>query len=400
MKRVKVITITFAFMLVLFAASIQNVAAASRSDSLSSYINSRYNVAQGGYGPESDNVVRVDATYGAILALNELGSLVIRPPPVNLTKALESLINRQWKTNAPLNDLDKMRFGGFSEYILGPVTIKMTYYGIILLDLLKAQSDYPGINAKDIDTEGVMVFVNKTQSNDGGFSSTPGVNPDIISTFQALFIIDFMDTYDPELNAWDWLRNETATIEWINNCKEGIAYKLNPNSELPSVTSTASAIMALDLLPSISTIPNLQDATEWILARQVEVSEEAQFSGGFEEGVGTSDPNFISTYYAIKALDRTGGIMSVNSSAAINFILNSQVEGGSWGFMPGAGSGNLVYSGQACELLNILGNAASILSSSIDPFTTGGIVLDWRVFLIIGILVVALVVAVVALRLD
>ncbi|TFG32419.1 hypothetical protein EU527_10080 [Candidatus Thorarchaeota archaeon] len=399
MKRVKVVTIAFAFMIVLLAASTQQVAAASRSDSLRSYINSRYDVQRGGYSPPSDSVVRIDTTYGAILALNELGSLDSRPPPVNITKVLDALIARQWKSNQS-TDLDRARFGGFSEYLLGPVTIKMTFMGIILLNMLKAQSDYPGINVKDIDTEAIMVFVNKTQTSDGGFSSVPQSNADIISTFQALFIIDYLDEYDQDLNPWNWLWNETATLEWINSCKEGDAYKLHPNSDLPSVTATASAIMALDLLPSISTVPGLQTATEWVLARQVESSDDPDFLGGFEEGVGTNDPNFISTYYALKVLDHTGGIVSVNSSAAINFILNCQVEGGAWGFIPGASSGNLVYAGQACELLNMLGNAASILSSSVDPYAPGGIVLDWRIFVIIGVLVVALVVAVIAVRMD
>ena len=59
-----------------------------------------------------------------------------------------------------------------------------------------------------------------------------------------------------------------------------------------------------------------------------------------------------------------------------------------------------MYAGQACELLNILGDASSILSSSVDPYSPGGIVLDWRVFVVIGIVVVALIVAIVAVRMD
>lgn len=399
MKRTKVVIIAFAFMIVLLSASTQQVAAASRSESLRSYINSRYDAVRGGYSPPSDNVVRVDATYGAVLALNEIGSLSTKPPPINITKALDALIARQWKSNQA-NDLDRARYGGFSEYLLGPVTMKMTYMGIILLDLLKAQSDYPGINVKDVDTEAIMIYVNKTQTNSGGFSSIPNTSPDIISTYQALYIIDFLDEYDQDLNAWDWLWNETATTEWIDSCKEGDAYKLHPNSNLPSVMSTASAIMALDLLPSMSTIPGLQVAISWILARQISTYDDPYFIGGFEEGVGTEDPNFVSTYYALKALDKTGGIISVNSSAAINFILNCQVKGGAWGFIPGDTSGNLVYTGEACELLNMLGSASSILSLSIDPYVTGAIVIDWRVVVIIGIIVVALIVAIVAVRMD
>lgn len=400
MKRVKVITIAFAFMVVLLAASTQNVAAASRSDSLRSYINSRYDVERGGYSPPSDDVVRVDSTYGAILAFNELGTLDNRPPPVNLTKVLNSLVIRQWTSNVTGDELDIARFGGFSEYLIGPVTMRMTFLGILLLDLLKDESDYPGINSLDIDTEGIIVYVNKTQSIDGGFSSVPDANPDIISTYQALYIIDFLSGYDTSLDAWNWLWNETTTLDWINSCRDGDGYKLNPNSDMPSVTATASALMALDLLPSVSTIPDRQVTTDWILERQLLTSDASDFIGGFEEGVDTGDANFVSTYFAIKALSRTGGIASVNTSAAIDFILNCQVEDGSWASIPGTTTGNLVYAGQACELLNILGDASSILSSSVDPYSPGGIVLDWRVFVVIGIVVVALIVAIVAVRMD
>ena len=399
MKRVKVVTIAFAFMLVLLAASTQNVAAASRSDSLRTYINSRYDAERGGYSPPSDDVVRVDATYGAILALNELGSLYNRPPPINLTKALDVLVDRQWTSNDQ-NDLDKARYGGFSEYLLGPVTMKMTYMGIILLALLKEQGDYPGIDQLDINAEAVLVYVNKTQSDLGGFSSVPEENPDIISTYEALFIIDMLNTYDSELNAWTWLRNETATINWIRDCKSGDAYKLSPEDDMPTVTASASAVMALSLLPSITTVPDVQATLNWIIARQILQADDPDFSGGFEEGEGTADPNFVSTYYALRVLDANDAISSVNSSIAIDFILNCQVKDGSWGFIPGDSNGNLVYAGQACELLNILGNVVNILGSSPNPFVSSEFFIDWRTVVIIGILAAAFIIAIVALRID
>ncbi len=398
MKRTKVITIAFAFMLVLLAASTQNVSASSRSDTLRAYINGRYDVERGGYSPPSDDVVRVDATYGAILALNELGILDNKPPPINITKALDALIDRQWTSNEG-DDLDDARYGGFSEYLLGPVTMKMTYMGIILLDILK-DSDYPGITDIDIDTEGIIIYVNKTQSDMGGFSSTPDSDPDMMSTFQALFIINMLDLYDSSLDAWSWLRNETATIEWINDCKVGDAYKISPDDDMPSVSASASAVMALNLLPSITTVSGIQATMNWILERQIIQADDSTFSGGFEEGEETGDPNFYSTYYALKALDQFDRISSVNSSAVIDFILSCQVEDGSWGFIPGATSGNLVYAGQSCELLNILGNAANILASSADPNTPTGFIFDWRLFLLVGIIVASAIMAIVALRTD
>jgi len=375
MKRVKVITIAFAFMLVLVAASAQPVAAASRSDSLFSYINGRYDGVRGGYSPPIDGVVRVDATYGAILALDELGSLDTRPPPINLTKALDALISRQWILNDLDDEMDQERYGGFSEYLLGPVTM--------------------------INKSSLLSFINRTQTVSGGFSSLAGNhNPDIVSTYEALSIIEFLSTYDPSLNAWDILANESLTLEWINDCRIDDGFKLNPNSVTIGVTPTAAGIMALGLLPSVGIVPGLQDASNWILARQIIDAYDDDFSGGFEEGFTTGDPNFQSTYYALNLLYYTSSLISVNESMVIDFILNCQVEDGSWGYIPGASLGNLVYAGQACELLNLFGNAATILAGSVDPYLDSGIILDWRYIVIVGIILVALVLAIVSIRRD
>ena len=401
MKRVKVITIAFAFMLVLVAASAQPVAAASRSDSLFSYINGRYDGVRGGYSPPIDSVVRVDATYGAILALDELGSLDTRPPPINLTKALDALISRQWISNDLDVELDQERYGGFSEYLLGPVTMGMTFKGVVLLQMLKNQADYPGITNNDINKSSLLSFINRTQTVSGGFSSLAGNHsPDIVSTYEALSIIEFLSTYDPSLNAWDILANESLTLEWINDCRIDDGFKLNPNSVTIGVTPTAAGIMALGLLPSVGIVPGLQDASNWILTRQIIDAYDDDFSGGFEEGFTTGDPNFQSTYYALNLLYYTGSLISVNESMVIDFILNCQVEDGSWGYIPGASLGNLIYAGQACELLNLFGNAASILAASEDPYLPGGLVLDWRYIVIIGIILVALVLAIVSIRRD
>ncbi|MDH4212541.1 MAG: hypothetical protein OEV85_01365 [Candidatus Thorarchaeota archaeon] len=402
MKRVKIITIAFAFVLVLIAASAQPVAAASRADTLNSYISGRYDAQRGGYSPPSDNVVRVDATYGAVLALNELKSLDARPPPINLTKALDSLIVRQWLTDSQENELDRKRYGGFSEYLVGPVTMEMTFMGMKLHQLLKAQSDYPGINTKDINVTALLVYLNRTQSTNGGFSSIPDNDPDIISTYQALAIFEMLDDTYTTMNVWDRLLNETATLEWINNCRKGDAFMLSPEAFTPSVTATAAGIMALSIFQQVLTIPGIQDTNEWILERQLLSPESNDFIGGFEEGNGTEDANFATTYYALNVLEQTGAISSVNKTAVIDFILNCQAVDGSWGNIPGMEEGTLVHSGQACELLNILDSdgAAVILASSQDPNTPSGFYMDWRFFVVGGILLVALVLAIVSIRMD
>jgi prenyltransferase beta subunit len=402
MKKVKVVTIAFAFMLLMIVATAQPVAAASRADTLNTYISSRYDAVTGGYSPPSENGVYVDATYGAILAQDELGSLNARPPPINLTKAFDSLIQRQWLTNDPQNELDKARYGGFSEYQFGPVTMQMTYYGLLLSQIFKEQAEYPGypgLSSIDINRTALLVYLNKTQSISGGFSGTQGAAPDIISTYQALSIFDILSE-DDSLHAWDWLVNQTATIEWINDCRMGDGFKLSPESESISLTATAAGIMALSAFQSVQTIPNLLATNEWIIDRQVFDAENSDFNGGFEEGNGTLDANFVTTYYALKVLDLTGALSAINKTAAKNFILGCQATDGAWGYIPGMSEGSLVYAGQACKALNLVGDAATILGTSQDPNTPGGIILDWRVFVVGVILLVALIVAFVNLRLD
>jgi len=398
MKRVKVIAIALAFMFVLVAVSAQPVSAASRSDSLRSYISERYDAVRGGYSPPSDSVVRVDATYGAVLAYNELGLLSSRPPPVNLTKVLDSIVLRQWLTNEPESDLDKKRYGGFSEYLIGPVTMAMTFKGVQAFEMLREQADYPGITSVEFDEDALLSYINRSLSTSGGFSSIPENSPDIVSTYQALYILDYLDTtYGLSIDA-TW--NESATLEWINNCRVGDAFKLSPISDTAGVTATSAGILALSLHPSDPTITALQDAVDWVLARQILEGPDDRFVGGFEEGIQTDDVNFQTTYNALKLLEFANALVSVNETLVVDFILNCQVEDGSWGFIPGANVGTMVFAGQACELLNMFGSAANTLASSEDPFSPGGFVLDWRYLIVAGIVIAALVIAVVMVRRD
>jgi len=398
MKRVKVITIALAFMFVLVAVSIQPVAAASRSDSLRSYISERYDTVRGGYSPPSDDVVRVDATYGAVLAQYELGLLSTRPPPVNLTKVLSSISLRQWLTNDPDNELDQKRYGGFSEYLVGPVTMSMTFKGVQAIEMLEEQADYPGVTSIEIDDDALLSYINRSLTESGGFSNIPGNSPDIVSTYQALYILDYLDTTFG-LNIDDtW--NETATLQWINDCRDVEAFKLSPTSDSIGVTATSAGILALSLHPSDPTIPLLQDAINWVLDRQILEGPDDRFVGGFEEGEHTDDANLLTTYNALKMLDFENALVSVNQTLVVDFILNCQVEDGSWGFVPDATVGTLVYAGLTCEMLNMFGNAANILAGSEDPYSPGGFALDWRYFVFGGIIVIALVIAIAMVRRD
>jgi prenyltransferase beta subunit len=399
MKRVKVIAITLAFTFVLLAFTAQPVAAASRYDALMSYMNSRYDAVRGGYTIPGEGVTRIDPTYGAITIMDAVGIIHNRPPPVTITSIMDFIVTNQWSTG---DEDEEPRFGGFSEYLLGPVTIGGNYRGLVTWNILMAQSDIPGTENYDINATANLLWINKTQTASGGFGIETGASPDLLSTAYALMSIRLIDTLYPLENAWDWLQNETATVEWIESCKSGVAYMLNPNSDTASVTATAAAVLAYRALDSGAAIPGAANIQTWLRSRQILDHEVPEFIGGFEEGNGTEEPNLLSTYYSLKALEALATLHTLNTTSAESFILNCQSTDGSFAIVPGFSTGKLIYSGYACEMLSMseFDGALSILSSSEDPNSPGDTGFEWRTLVIVGIVVVALVLAILAVRAD
>jgi len=404
MKRVRVIAITFAFAFILLAFTAQPVAAASRLDSLTAYMNSRYDPVRGGYSIPDENVVRIDPTYGAVTIMNEIGSIQNRPPPITLTEVMNFIVTQQRLIG---NEKTEPRYGGLSDYLAGPVTNGINYRGLVTWQILKAQSDIPNSEDYDINATANLVWINKTQTEAGGFGVSPEAldadgEPDLLSTAYALASLRILDMLYPEEDTWDWLLNETATIEWIESCQEGNGYKLNPSDFLPSVTGTAAAVMAYHALDPLATIPDASNLRTWLVARQILDSEELKFIGGFEEGNGSEVTTLESTYFALSAIEILSGLSSVNITAAESFVLNCQTQDGTFANAPDFSTGRLIFSGYACEILSMtgFGGAYSILSSSEDPFSPGVTGFEWRIYVVIGIIVVVVVLAVLGVRAD
>jgi prenyltransferase beta subunit len=399
MKRVKVLAITLAFTFVLLAFTAQPVAAASRYDSLRSYMNSRYDAVRGGYTIPGEGVTRVDPTYGAITIMKEVGTIYNRPAPVVIADVMGFMENIQWLSG---DEDEEPRYGGFSDYLLGPVTNGGNYRGLVTWETLLDQNDIPGTEDFEINATASLLWINKTQTVSGGFGIYTGEEPDLLSTAYALMSIQLVHTMYPLENAWNWLHNETATVEWIESCKEGVAYKLHPDSDRVGVTATAAAVFAYKALDSQAAVPDTANIRAWLLERQILDYDLPEFIGGFEEGNGTAEPNLVSTYYALTALETLATLSNVNTTAAESFILNCQTQDGSFAIAPGFSTGKLRYSGYACEMLSMaeFDGAMSILSSSEDPYSLGGTGFEWRTFVIIGIVVVGVVLAVLAVRAD
>ena len=399
MKRVKVLAITLAFTFVLLAFTAQPVAAASRYDSLRSYMNSRYDAVRGGYTIPGEGVTRVDPTYGAITIMKEVGTIYNRPAPVTVPDVMGFMVGHQWGSG---DEDEEPRYGGFSDYLLGPVTAGGNYRGLVTWEILMDQNDIPGTEDHEINATASLLWINKTQDVSGGFGIIADAEPDLLSTAYALMSIRLIDTMYPLENAWNWLHNETATVEWIESCKDGVAYKLHPNSDGVGVTATSAAVLAYKALDPLAAVPGTANIQAWLLARQVLDFELPEYVGGFEEGNGTAEPNLLSTYYALTALETLASLSTVNTTAVESFILNCQSQDGSFAIAPGFSTGKLLYSGYACEILSMaeFDGAMSILSSSQDPYSPGGTGFEWRLYVIIGIVLVGIVLAVLAVRAD
>ena len=398
MKKVKIVAITFALALVLISVAAPPVAAASRYDSLTSYMAENYDAVRGGYKLPFDGVTRVNPTYGALSIMDEVGILAQRPPPISVTNALEFTSNIQWLTG---DEDEEINFGGFSEYLLGPVTAATNYHGLRLWQILKNEGGIPGTDEYDINQTANAFWINKT-SDSGGFGIANDAYPDLVSTYYALASLRIIDQMFPLEDAWDTYVNESATIEWIESCRDGDVYMLSPVSDGRSVTATAAAVLAYYAINPVTLVPGASSIQTWLLNRQILEYPEPEFIGGFEEGNATNEPNLVSTYFALSALDTLNAIPSINATAAESFILNSQSSEGSWGLVPGVSKGSLLYSAYACQALNMLPfeGALSILSSSVDPNTQGASSFDWRIAVVLGIIVIAVVVSVYALRMD
>jgi prenyltransferase beta subunit len=268
MKKVKVVAIALAFTLVFVASAAQPVAAASRYDSLQSYMADNYDVVRGGYFLPFDGVTRINPTYGALSIMSEVGTLAQRPPPISITDVMEFIENRQWLTG---DENEEVSFGGISDYLLGPVSNDVNYNGLLLWQMLNdpGMSDIPGIGDYDINETANAFWINKTLSIDGGYGYLQGADSELISTFQALASFRIIEDMYPLENVWNTYVNETAVLAWIESCRDGFSYKLNPDSSRTSVSATAAAILAYNAIDPLSSVPGASSVQNWILDRQV-----------------------------------------------------------------------------------------------------------------------------------
>ncbi|MHA1771598.1 MAG: prenyltransferase/squalene oxidase repeat-containing protein [Candidatus Thorarchaeota archaeon] len=405
MNKIKAAGLIFAVTFVVLAVFIQPASAnpSTRIDSLYAYIGDQYDTVEGGYSLKAETLSRVEPTFAALEAYNIFGDLSSRPPVINLTDTKDFISRTQWI----LISEDKDNYGGFSSFIAGNPEVQASYFAIRAWQILELQNDYIGMTNVDINETAMLVFLNRTFTDDGGFAQTVGGKANILATYQALYVMDYMATRIEEednipyaTTMTKWL-NKTAVIEYILSCREGDAFMSTPDSKIAGVTPTAAALLSMDILKSLTTVANTQGIRDWLLARQVITPIAEEYVGGFTEGYLTNDTNLVSTYYALEGLKLLNALDSVNSSIATDFIINCQAADGSWALTPNNEEGETTYIGYAMQALSMLnGDNVKTLLSVEDPNNPAPPLIDWRVLLVVVIFVLAAIAGVVALRLD
>ncbi|MGY5860917.1 MAG: hypothetical protein RTU09_00890 [Candidatus Thorarchaeota archaeon] len=396
MKKVQVAGLVIAVAILAMAFTTMPTAAvpATRFESLNNYLTDRYDTAEGGYNLDGEGTSRIEATYSAALLWDAIGYLDARPPIIDLVKMANFTQKVQWDTGGASTE----RYGGFASYIAGPVSVKATHEAIALWKIITAQSGIPGLADVEINATATLMFINETQTTSGGFSNQVGGNPDLVSTYLALDVIALLASETP----WtldSLLINKTATIMWIHNCVVGDAYKLSPESTTAGVSPTAAALISLVYLEALPVAAEVQATKTWIMDRQDLNPDAIELTGGFEEGVLTNDTNLMSTYYALKAMEELNAIEDVNESVT-QFVLNCQSLDGAWANAPGFDVGYIQYIANAMQCLTLLEENHLTILSMEHPGTSSAPLIDWRLLFVVLFIVAAMVVGLVALRLD
>jgi len=325
----------------------------------------------------------------------------LRPPVVDMVKLLNFTRKLQWKSGGE----EYERWGGFSLYIAGPVSIENSYWSIVMWDILQEQSNIPNMDTiSALNASSALIYVNKTQTASGGFGSFEGAPADIISTYYALYVLSAMlDITGGDLDEVMW--NVTRTVDWILSCREGNAFKLTPESSVPGISATAAALLALDEINQLSVLSptDQQDIRNWIIDRQVTETDAEEYLGGFTESILTNDTNLESTYHALEIISLLGGLSTIDTDSAAGFVIDCQSADGAWGNAPGTLEGSLFYAGLALRTLNLLDPVDQSYRNMIyevNPNVPLTPLIDWRVLFIAVLIISAMVVAILALRWD
>ena len=157
--------------------------------------------------------------------------------------------------------LHKNIYCGWSGYIYDQPTLVPLYGEILLLGLIGKEEGYEMINREEF-----YSYILKCKNNDGSFSSCPGGEPDLRSTFSAILISYVLNIVTPELTK--------NLIEFTVSC-----FNFDGGfGPLPNCESHGGYVYCgigiLNILDSLTVI-NINKTIRWLADRQM------SFPGGF-----------------------------------------------------------------------------------------------------------------------
>jgi ABC-2 type transport system ATP-binding protein len=341
---------------------------------ISSYFYTTYNYMDGGYRDYGQVVSDVISTYYAISSFYLLGIT-----PVNATESVDFILsclkpdggfgNRPeanftsdfkagWAAIKALSLLEndiaipglddiRVKYHNWLSYhqainaLFGHITLEFNYFGVLSLFSADPQgfTEYIDINKIRNFTE--MCFNNV----DGGYSSEPGLNSSLFSTYCAIKLYEFFAPYTngfamphiyPTSNYLANLQNpdggfkvgeDVDYILSLYGAYYGIYSTLiDPNVSI--VESTYWATTSLRILNNLDLLER-ESLIHWIKSCQ-------NPDGGFSIFIGFHS-DVISTYYGMEFFNEILFDEPMSKIAVIEFLKNAQASDGSFGLIPALG---------------------------------------------------------------
>ena len=273
--------------------------------------------------------------------------------------------------------------------LFGQITVESNYFGILGIDEYDLE-----LLVSRIQPNNILNFIDLCyNSYDGGFSSQPGLNGTLFSTYCAInlyrMLLPLSNKWFPDAQVniisefLIQLQNEDGGFRAGNDLDYllslfGPYYEVFLNlvdTNISTVESSYWALTSLKNLNKINAIRN-ENLTHWIRSCQ-------NADGGFSIVVGFYS-DIISTYYGLEIFNQIFQNEPISKISAIEFLKNSQSSDGSFALLPAIGMyfelpSTFLFSYLASKALydyryqpENIQNALSWFAGCIS-FTTGGI---------------------------
>lgn len=226
--------------------------------------------------------------------------------------------------------------------LFGQITVESNYFGILGLNEYNIE-----VFISRIKPNNILKFIDLCfNSYDGGFSSQPGLNATLFSTYCAINIYRMLLTLSNKWFSETQIEVLSNFILELQNADGGFRvgndldyllslfgpyYNVFTNLINTNVSTVESSYWALSSLKNLDTINYIrnENLTHWIRSCQ-------NADGGFSIVVGFYS-DIISTYYGLEIFNQILQREPISKISAIEFLKNSQNTDGSFALLPAIG---------------------------------------------------------------